>query len=156
MSAITDIKCVLSQKAFDAFCEKFHIPEEVHPVLPSRVIQCMRDLLERLGYILEAPVAADFNAQDYATLAAHPSSFWKFPEAFLCLVGLSRYYPLDEETYPWFLHKNREGGLFDAGGSGNQAKQGESTSGREGANIQPVVEVVDTAVEDVAPVQPKR
>ncbi|GKE07695.1 hypothetical protein Tco_1411246, partial [Tanacetum coccineum] len=59
-----------------------------------------------------APVAADFNAQDYATLAAHPSSFWKFPEAFLCLVGLSRYYPLDEETYPWFLHKNREGGYL--------------------------------------------
>ncbi|GKE12377.1 hypothetical protein Tco_1415928, partial [Tanacetum coccineum] len=53
-----------------------------------------------------APVAADFNAQDYATLVAHPSSFRKFLEAFMCLVGLSRYYPLDEETYPRFLHKN--------------------------------------------------
>ncbi|GKE77841.1 hypothetical protein Tco_1543961, partial [Tanacetum coccineum] len=55
-----------------------------------------------------AQVAADFNAQDYATLVAHPSPFRKFPEAFLCLVGLSRYYPLDEETYPRFLHKNQE------------------------------------------------
>ncbi|GJS59538.1 hypothetical protein Tco_0654322 [Tanacetum coccineum] len=55
-----------------------------------------------------APVAADFNAQDYATLVAHPSPFRKFPKAFLCLVGLSRYYPLDEETYPWFLHNNIE------------------------------------------------
>ncbi|GKC90661.1 hypothetical protein Tco_1151310, partial [Tanacetum coccineum] len=45
------------------------------------------------------PVAADFNSQDYATLVAHPSPFWKFPEAFLCLVGLSRHYTLDEETY---------------------------------------------------------
>ncbi|GKB57225.1 hypothetical protein Tco_0913411 [Tanacetum coccineum] len=54
------------------------------------------------------PVAADFNAQDYATLVAHPSPFWKFPEAFMCLVGLSHYYPLDEETYPRFLHKNGE------------------------------------------------
>ncbi|GJX31531.1 hypothetical protein Tco_0241386 [Tanacetum coccineum] len=36
MSAITEIKCVLSQKAFDAFCEKFHILEEVLPVLPGR------------------------------------------------------------------------------------------------------------------------
>nr|GEW20795.1 hypothetical protein [Tanacetum cinerariifolium] len=36
MSTITDVKCVLSQKAFDAFCEKFHIPEEVHHVLPNR------------------------------------------------------------------------------------------------------------------------
>nr|GEU65676.1 transposase (putative), gypsy type [Tanacetum cinerariifolium] len=36
MSTIKDIKCVLSQKAFSAFCEKFHIPEEVHLVLPNR------------------------------------------------------------------------------------------------------------------------
>ncbi|GJQ94072.1 gypsy type transposase [Tanacetum coccineum] len=50
-----------------------------------------------------APVAADFNAQDYTTLVTHPSPFWKFPEEFMCLVGLSRHYTLDEETYPWFL-----------------------------------------------------
>ncbi|GKF73058.1 hypothetical protein Tco_0219390, partial [Tanacetum coccineum] len=36
MSAITDIRCVLTQKALDAFCDKFHIPEEVHPVLPNQ------------------------------------------------------------------------------------------------------------------------
>nr|GEY51535.1 hypothetical protein [Tanacetum cinerariifolium] len=54
------------------------------------------------------PVAAKFNAQDYATLVSHPSSLWKFSEAFMCLVGLSRHYTLDEETYPWFLHKNEE------------------------------------------------
>ncbi|GKG04164.1 hypothetical protein Tco_0314551, partial [Tanacetum coccineum] len=41
-----------------------------------------------------------------------PSPFRKFPEAFMCLVGLSRYYPLDEETYPRFLHKNGEGGCL--------------------------------------------
>nr|GEX04523.1 hypothetical protein [Tanacetum cinerariifolium] len=49
------------------------------------------------------PVAADFNEQDYATLVAHPSSFQKFPEEILCLVGLSRHYTLDEETYPWVV-----------------------------------------------------
>nr|GEU59687.1 hypothetical protein [Tanacetum cinerariifolium] len=81
------------------------------------------------------PVVADFNAQDYATLVAHPSPFQKFLEAFLCLVRLSLHYTLDEETYHWFLHKNREGGcllgleasvekLFDEGGSGNQTGQG--------------------------------
>nr|GEW07449.1 hypothetical protein [Tanacetum cinerariifolium] len=53
-------------------------------------------------------IAADFNAQDYATLVAHPSPFWKFPEEFLCLVGLSRHYTLDEESYPWFLPKRGE------------------------------------------------
>ncbi|GJW09962.1 hypothetical protein Tco_1575789 [Tanacetum coccineum] len=54
------------------------------------------------------PVAADFNEQDYATLVSHPFLFQKFPEAFMCLVGLSRHYTLDEETYPRFLHKNGE------------------------------------------------
>nr|GEW37748.1 hypothetical protein [Tanacetum cinerariifolium] len=55
-----------------------------------------------------APVAANFNAQDYATLVAHPSLLWKFLEEFLCLVGLSRHYTLDEETYPLFLDKDGE------------------------------------------------
>ncbi|GJZ61985.1 hypothetical protein Tco_0618122, partial [Tanacetum coccineum] len=52
------------------------------------------------------PVPSDFNAQDYATLVAHSSLFRKFSEVFLCLVGLSRHYTLDEETYPQFLYKN--------------------------------------------------
>ncbi|GKC22772.1 hypothetical protein Tco_1024922 [Tanacetum coccineum] len=55
-----------------------------------------------------APVAADFNEQDYATLVAHPPPFRKFPEEFMCLVGLSHHYTLDEETYPRFLDKDGE------------------------------------------------
>ncbi|GKA91172.1 hypothetical protein Tco_0813042, partial [Tanacetum coccineum] len=159
-----------------------------------------------------APVAADFNEQDYATLVARPSSFRKFPEAFLCLVGLSRHYTLDEETYPWFLHKNKEEmdifafihtpdptkvkvverernkgeplllettvgrtvlllpvapdraesemdasveRLFDEGGSDNQTEQGDSVGSGKDAEIQLVIEAVDTVVEDVALVQPK-
>ncbi|GKC37487.1 hypothetical protein Tco_1049871 [Tanacetum coccineum] len=35
MSTITDVKLVLTQKNFDALCHKFHIPEEVHPQLPT-------------------------------------------------------------------------------------------------------------------------
>ncbi|GJU35304.1 hypothetical protein Tco_1183658, partial [Tanacetum coccineum] len=53
-----------------------------------------------------APVADEFNAQDYATLVAHPSPFQKFLEEFLCLVGLSRHYTLDEETYTSFVDKD--------------------------------------------------
>ncbi|GJZ00595.1 hypothetical protein Tco_0518024 [Tanacetum coccineum] len=172
MSAITDIKCALTRKALDAFCTKYHIPEEVHVVLPNQndtmherptekiglytrfvdyanfrlplstflvdILRHFRINISQLSVIEEAkndhffwvdafacpalfpwhtaknvtrdpaPVATDFNAQDYATLVAHPSPFRKFPEAFLCLVGLSRYYSLDEETYPRFLHKNGE------------------------------------------------
>ncbi|GJT27591.1 hypothetical protein Tco_0907866 [Tanacetum coccineum] len=191
MSAITDIRCALTQKALDAFCTKFHIPEEIHLVLPNQndtmherpigkiglytrffyyanfrlplstfLVDLLRHFrinisqLSVIGAAMNgwmsfskrsdnafvcytkpldslknwnnhffwvddfacpasfpwhtaknvtrdpAPVAADFDAQDYATLVAHPSPFWKFPEAFLYLVRLSRYYPFDEETYP--------------------------------------------------------
>nr|GEY27419.1 transposase (putative), gypsy type [Tanacetum cinerariifolium] len=191
MSTITDVKCVLTQKELDAFCNKFHIPVEVHHVLPNQndtmherpagklgcilgfltfpTLDCLcpPSLLTYLGIstsiypnslLLGRPrdpslVAAEFNAQDYATLVAHPSPFRKFPEAFMCLVGLSRHYTLDEKTYPRFLHKNREGGhivpmlpvapnrtkselkasvdrLFYEGGSGNQAEQGDSARGK--------------------------
>ena len=47
-----------------------------------------------------------------ATLFAHPAPFRKFPKVFLCLVGVSRYYPLDEETYPSFRDENDEGGCW--------------------------------------------
>ncbi|GJX66584.1 hypothetical protein Tco_0300927 [Tanacetum coccineum] len=290
MSVITDVKCVLSQKAFDDFCEKFHIPEEVHHVLPNQgdtmherpagkigytlsfltlpTLGCLclpfliiylgtsastyhnylflksyvvfMGLHRPLGYSVDnfacparfswhtaknvtrdpAPAAADFNAQDYATLVAHPSPFRKFPEEFLCLVGLSRHYTLDEETYPSFLDKDGEGDclllygylcfhshfgphkvkivereriegeplllettvsrivpllpvapnrgesqleasvdkLFDEGGSGTQAEQGDSAGGGggQGVNIQPFIEVPDAATEDVALAQPRR
>nr|GEV66685.1 transposase (putative), gypsy type [Tanacetum cinerariifolium] len=36
MSDITDVRCVLTQEALDAFCNTFHILEEVHPVLPNQ------------------------------------------------------------------------------------------------------------------------
>ncbi|GKE27180.1 hypothetical protein Tco_1442564, partial [Tanacetum coccineum] len=157
--------------------------------------------------------AANFNAQDYATLVAHPSPFQKFPEEFMCLVELSRHYTLDEETYPLFLDKDGEDmdlfafihtpdptkvkvvererkeneprllettvgrtvpllpvspdrgesdleasvdKLFDEGGRGNQAEEGDSTGGGGGVNIQPTVEAANIVIEDVAPVQPKR
>nr|GEV17561.1 hypothetical protein [Tanacetum cinerariifolium] len=97
-------------EALDSFCNTFHIPEEVHLILPNQD----DTIHERpTGKIRDpSPVATDFNAQDYATLVAHPSPFWKFLEAFLYLVGLSRHYTLDEDTYPRFVHKNEEGGCL--------------------------------------------
>ncbi|GJY42503.1 hypothetical protein Tco_0429773 [Tanacetum coccineum] len=58
------------------------------------------------------PHSTEFNAEHYASLVAYPAPFHKYPELFLCLVGLSRYYTLDENTYPKFLHENGEGGCF--------------------------------------------
>nr|GFA40390.1 hypothetical protein [Tanacetum cinerariifolium] len=56
---------------------------------------------------------ANFNAKDYATLIAHPSPFRKFTEPFLRLVRLICHYTLDEDTYPWFVDRNREAGYMD-------------------------------------------
>ncbi|GKG08015.1 hypothetical protein Tco_0333847, partial [Tanacetum coccineum] len=37
------------------------------------------------------PKSAEFSADDYAVLVAHPAPFQKFPEPFLCLIGMSQY-----------------------------------------------------------------
>ncbi|GJX00006.1 hypothetical protein Tco_0183919 [Tanacetum coccineum] len=50
------------------------------------------------------PKSTEFKADDYAILVAHPAPFRKFSEPFLCLIGMSRNYTLDEDTYPTFLH----------------------------------------------------
>nr|GEV03400.1 hypothetical protein [Tanacetum cinerariifolium] len=97
-----------------------------------------------------APVAADFNEQDYATINEG--------EPLLLETTIGRTVPLlpvapDRAESELDASVER---LFDEGGSGNQTKQGDSTGGRKDADIQPVIEATDTVEEDVAPVQPKR
>nr|GFA46966.1 hypothetical protein [Tanacetum cinerariifolium] len=57
------------------------------------------------------PKSSEFNAEHFATLVALPAPFHKYPELFLCLVGITRYYTLDEDAYPEFLGDNEEGGF---------------------------------------------
>nr|GFA82354.1 hypothetical protein [Tanacetum cinerariifolium] len=54
----------------------------------------------------------EFNADDYATLVARPAPFRKFSEPFLCLIGMSRNYTLDEDNFPTFLHDDGTGGCL--------------------------------------------
>ncbi|GKA29265.1 hypothetical protein Tco_0715510 [Tanacetum coccineum] len=54
------------------------------------------------------PMSTEFNAEHYASFVAYPAPFHKYSEPFLCLVGMSRYYTLDENTYPEFLYENGE------------------------------------------------
>nr|GEW97548.1 hypothetical protein [Tanacetum cinerariifolium] len=115
MSAITDVRRVLIQEVDDFACPASFLWHTAKHVI--------RD---------PSPVMDDFNAPDFATLVVHPSPFWKFPKAFMCLVGLSRHYTLDEETFLWFVHKD-----------------GERRGGQD-ANIQLVVEAMDTIAEDAA------
>nr|GEV07941.1 transposase (putative), gypsy type [Tanacetum cinerariifolium] len=121
MSAITNVGCVLTQEALDAFCNTFHIPEEVHPVLPNQD----DTIHERPG----GKIRLYIRFFDFANFRFPLSTFLvdilrhfrinisqlsviraakKFSKAFLCLIGLSRHYTLDEETYPRFVHQNGE------------------------------------------------
>ncbi|GKF85398.1 hypothetical protein Tco_0253225, partial [Tanacetum coccineum] len=40
----------------------------------------------------------------------NPAQFRKFPDPFLCFVGINRYYDLDENCYPTFWANDDEGG----------------------------------------------
>nr|GEZ72776.1 transposase (putative), gypsy type [Tanacetum cinerariifolium] len=92
MGSTDDIKSTLTQSALDALCEKFHIPDTVQPKLPGH----------------PHPTPTEFDAELCDFLAIHPAPFWKFLESFLCLVGISRYYELDDSVYPVFLVDDHE------------------------------------------------
>nr|GEU57544.1 putative glutamine amidotransferase PB2B2.05 [Tanacetum cinerariifolium] len=64
------------------------------------------------GILDPFPKSTEFNADDYAILVAGPTPFRKFPEPFLCLIGTSRSYTLDKDTYPTFLHDDRTRGCL--------------------------------------------
>nr|GEY43447.1 hypothetical protein [Tanacetum cinerariifolium] len=125
------------------------------------------------------PKSFEFNAEHYATLVAYPAPFHKYPEPFICLIGMSHNYSLDENTYPQFLQmdllsfirtanptKVRVGKrerdeasvdkLFDEGGSGEQGNQGDSAGGGHGVGVQLVDVSAETVAEDVAHVELQR
>ncbi|GJV20537.1 hypothetical protein Tco_1369557 [Tanacetum coccineum] len=52
------------------------------------------------------PKHSQYNAEHYATLVVYPAPFHKYLEPFLCLIGISRNYTLDKDTYPQFLRDN--------------------------------------------------
>ncbi|GJW70734.1 hypothetical protein Tco_0127651 [Tanacetum coccineum] len=54
------------------------------------------------------PKSSQYNAKHYVTLVAYPAPIHNYPEQFPCLVGINRYYTLDENTYPQFLRDNNE------------------------------------------------
>ncbi|GKC82988.1 hypothetical protein Tco_1138705, partial [Tanacetum coccineum] len=93
----------------------------------------------------------EFRADDYAFLAAHPAPFRKFLEPFLCLIRMSRYYTLDEDTYLTFLHEDgTEMDLFafiqvvDP----TKVKEGERERAEEGSRL------LETTVGRVVPLLP--
>ncbi|GKB36347.1 hypothetical protein Tco_0881289, partial [Tanacetum coccineum] len=88
--SITDIRSVLTQKNLDIFCQNFHIPDEVHPQLPSPN-----------QTIHEMPTA---KIGVYTRFFEYANS--RLPLSTFLVDVLSRNYTLDENTYPEFLRDN--------------------------------------------------
>ncbi|GKB98431.1 hypothetical protein Tco_0984568 [Tanacetum coccineum] len=58
-----------------------------------------------MGGVLEKDSAPHLTARQEQTvklLESHKAPFCRYPECFLCLVGLSPYYPFDKNSYPAF------------------------------------------------------
>ncbi|GJU35392.1 hypothetical protein Tco_1183746 [Tanacetum coccineum] len=56
----------------------------------------------------QAPAPSEYNVEHINTLTAQASPFLRFPEEFLCWVGISRNYLLNKDTYPRFEYENGE------------------------------------------------
>ncbi|GJU17153.1 hypothetical protein Tco_1145119 [Tanacetum coccineum] len=55
-----------------------------------------------------APAPSEYDIGHVNTLIAHASPFLRFPEEFLCWVGISRNYLLNKDTYPRFEYEDGE------------------------------------------------
>ncbi|GJW90394.1 gypsy type transposase [Tanacetum coccineum] len=102
------------------------------------------------------PKSTEFNVDGYAVLVAHPAPFWKFSEPFLCLVGMSRYYTLDEDTYPEmdlfaFIHVVDPTKVKIV-----ERERGFAVDGGHNAKIESVADVKDISAESVTAERPKR
>ncbi|GKB86623.1 hypothetical protein Tco_0958895 [Tanacetum coccineum] len=56
----------------------------------------------------KAPPTSEYNMEHVNTLIAQASPFLRFPEEFLCWVGISRNYLLKKDTYPRFEYEDGE------------------------------------------------
>ncbi|GKB48527.1 hypothetical protein Tco_0899280, partial [Tanacetum coccineum] len=55
-----------------------------------------------------APTVSEYNVEHANTLIAQASPFLRFPEEFLCWVGISRNYLFNKDTYPRFEYEGGE------------------------------------------------
>ncbi|GKA45370.1 hypothetical protein Tco_0738166 [Tanacetum coccineum] len=56
----------------------------------------------------KAPLTSEYNIEHVNTLITQASPFLRFPEEFLCWVGISHNYLLKKDTYPRFEYENGE------------------------------------------------
>nr|GEX49619.1 hypothetical protein [Tanacetum cinerariifolium] len=151
MSAITDIRYVLTQKALDALCDKFHIPGEVHLIFPNQndtmherpsgkirlytrffdyanfrlpLFTFLVDVLRIIissGCDFACPVSFSWHTAKHMTRDPDPPAADFNAQDYTTLVA-----------YPSPFQNELEASverLFDEGGSGTQTKQGDSIKG---------------------------
>ncbi|GJZ89876.1 hypothetical protein Tco_0661803 [Tanacetum coccineum] len=58
------------------------------------------------------PKLSRYDTEACEFLRTHTAPFWKFPEPFLCWVGISRYYTLDENSYLTFWDGDEGGWIY--------------------------------------------
>ncbi|GJR61452.1 JINGUBANG-like protein [Tanacetum coccineum] len=115
---------IMTREMVENFCNDYYIPDEVHPVAPWRdkTITQFPEVFPipvslYVGGVLEKDPAPHLTARQEQTvrlLENNKAPFRRYPECFLCLVGLSPYYPFNENTYPAFERPDEtEMGLLD-------------------------------------------
>ncbi|GKB26858.1 hypothetical protein Tco_0866259 [Tanacetum coccineum] len=92
---------IMTPEMVENFCNDYYIPDEVHPVAPGRDNTITQFPEGKVGVYTRL-------------LENNKALFCRYPECFLCLVGLSPYYPFDENTYPAFERPDEtDMGLLD-------------------------------------------
>ncbi|GJT16482.1 hypothetical protein Tco_0875188 [Tanacetum coccineum] len=108
---------IMTQEMVDSFCDSFYILAEVHPTAPGRDKTITQFPVGKVGDALEKDSAHHLISRQEQTvklLESHKAPFRRYPECFLCLVGLSPYYAFDENFYRAFEHLDgSEMGLFN-------------------------------------------
>ncbi|GJX46607.1 hypothetical protein Tco_0271797 [Tanacetum coccineum] len=80
---------IMTPEMVENFCNDYYILDEVHLVAPGRDKTITQFPEGKVGVYTRL-------------LENNEDPFRRYPELFLCLVGLSPYYPFDENTYPAF------------------------------------------------------
>ncbi|GJY80118.1 hypothetical protein Tco_0492869 [Tanacetum coccineum] len=101
---------IMTQEMVDSFCEAFYIPAGVHPTAPGRDKTIIQFPAEKDS----APLLTARQEETVRLLESHKAPFRRYPECFLCQVGLSKYYPFDDNSYPAYEYSNgSDMGLLD-------------------------------------------
>ncbi|GKA62213.1 glutamyl-tRNA reductase 1, chloroplastic [Tanacetum coccineum] len=151
--SITDIKSALTERALQIFCQTYHIPDEVHPQL-ANLDQTIHEMpigkieMDLLSFIQTVdPTKVRIGERQRAE-----------GEPKLLDTTVGRVVPL-LPVAPARASSELEASvdkLFDEGGSGSHAEQGDSVSGGHGVGVPQVSETAEIVAEDAALVQPRR